>query len=223
MSEGALALRVPLSCCFPPPTQGPSQGGCAHQQGPGAGRAAPGAAAAAHPRTECWPNPAGLRQRKKSVGSTGNPRVPRGGGWRLPCPSSTHLCGCPHLLVQAVAVEGVWGPGEHCRHTEGSVRDAPRWDRTLLLAAGAILRSPALHGAAPALPRPPSPLPAASRMKLAFLFSCRTNWGEPWEQVCSRIFSTWLGGQGQVTAALPGVGVPSHHPPSAPSTDPPST
>lgn len=51
-----------------------------------------------------------------------------------------------------------------------------------------------------------SPLPAASRMKLAFLFSCRTNWGEPWEQVCSRIFSTWLGGQGQVTAALPGAG-----------------
>lgn len=136
----------------------------------------------------------------------------------MPCPSSTHLCGRPHLLVQAVAVEGVWGPGEHCRHTERRVGDASRWGRTLLLAQP-LQQEPfwGSHGVVAALPCPPSSLPAASRMKLAFLFSCRTNWGEPWEQVCSRIFSTCLGAQGQVTAALSGAGRGGLHPVTSPA------
>lgn len=75
--------------------------------------------------------------------------------------------------------------------------------------AGLSLPAPRRAARCPPVPATPllAPLPAASRMKAAFLFSCRRNWGEPWAHVCSRIFSTCpRGAGGQAATPQPSRG-----------------
>lgn len=86
---------------------------------------------------------------------------------------------------------GSGGPVNAARHEDGQAGAEPglvqgrSCTRLFHRAIGALTQSPSLL---PALLL--TPLPAASRMKAAFLLSCKRNWGEPWAHVCCRIFST---------------------------------
>lgn len=115
---------APAKGTVPMGVQGPR--GCTHPREAGDGQRGQWTGAAAHLKTGAWPSPAGREER--GLGSSRDPCVGSGGRAALQphtepqqrsqhsgSGADTHLRGHTDLLVQAVAVEGVRGPSEHCK------------------------------------------------------------------------------------------------------------
>lgn len=128
-------------------------GPCTHPREAENGQAAGQESGEQHPRRECWPNPTG-REGGRGRGDRGAPELPQtpsGAPGHSGIGTSTHLRSRPHLLVQAVAMEGVWGPSERCK-ARGEIlgrRSAPRTGQKLSL--GHSSASGAATGAGAAL------------------------------------------------------------------------
>lgn len=147
----ALRAKSPSS-----PGQDGGRGGCRalHSPAGGRGRAGSGAGvgrAASEKRTLAKSCRERRGKGQRGPGSTRAAPDPERCPGHSGIGTSTHLCSRPHLLVQTVAMEGVWGPSERCK-ARGEIFgrcSAPRTGQKLRL--GQSSASGAATGAGAAL------------------------------------------------------------------------